>query len=500
MSKPRVIPHFIDGRHTAGASKRSADGYNPSSGKLMTNIPLAGKEDIERAVASAHAAFPLWSATSPLERMHILFKFKALLEQCAEELAGIITREHGKVFSEAMDEVSRGLEIVAFTCGIAQLLKGQYSEQGSSSIDSWGVRQALGVVAGITPFNLPMMVPCWMFPVAIACGNTFVLKPSERNPSCAIRLAELLTQAGLPDGVFNVVQGDKQAVEVLIEHPAVQALSFVGSTSNAEYIYAKSTALGKRAQALGSAKNHMVIMPDADLNLATEALMAAAFGSAGENCMAVSVAVAVGDAADPLIERLAPRIQALKVMDGMSNEAEMGPLITAQHRTKVIGYIDDGVASGATLVVDGRKGKIANSQAGFFLSGSLFDNVKPQMNIYREEIFGPVLCVVRVPNFAQAVELINQHEFGHSASCFTADGGVAREFARRIQMGMVGINVAVAVPVAWHSGGGWKRSMFGDHHVYGEEGVRFYTRYKNVMQCWPDRLAKNAKFTPPGMN
>jgi len=352
-------------------------------------------------------------------------------------------------------------------------------------------------VAGITPFNFPMMVPCWMFPVAIACGNTFVLKPSERDPSASVRLAELLTEAGLPPGVFNVVHGDKLAVDALISHPDVEALSFVGSTPIAEYIYAEGTKRGKRVQALGGAKNHLVVMPDADLDQVTDALMGAAYGSAGERCMAISVAVAVGDVADKVVERLTPRVKALIVKDGMQSDAEMGPLVTAQHRKKVMGYIEDGIASGADLVVDGRDLKVAGNEKGFFLGGTLFDNVKPAMNIYREEIFGPVLCIVRVPDFASAVELINAHEFGNGVACFTSDGGVARAFARQIKVGMVGINVPIPVPMAWHSFGGWKRSLFGDHHAYGEEGIRFYSRYKSVMQRWPDSIAKGAEFTMP---
>ncbi|RYH64512.1 MAG: CoA-acylating methylmalonate-semialdehyde dehydrogenase, partial [Alcaligenaceae bacterium] len=446
---------------------------------------------------NARAAWPAWSETPPLKRARILFKFKALLDEHQDELAAMITREHGKVFSDARGEVTRGIEIVEFACGIPHLLKGQYTEQIGGGIDNWSVRQALGVVAGITPFNFPMMVPCWMFPVAIACGNTFVLKPSERDPSTAIRLAELFKEAGLPDGVFNVVHGDKQAVDALIEHPDVQALSFVGSTPIAEYIYAQSTARGKRAQALGGAKNHMVVMPDADLDQAADALMGAAYGSAGERCMAISVALAVGDVADALIEKLTPRVKALKVMDGMNDAAEMGPLVTAQHRAKVVGYIEDGANAGATMVVDGREQHIDGEKSGFFLGGTLFDHVTPEMKIYREEIFGPVLCVVRVPDFAAAVDLINQHEFANGVSCFTSDGGVARAFARQIQVGMVGINVPIPVPMAWHSFGGWKRSLFGDHHAYGEEGVRFYTRYKSVMQRWPDSIDKGAEFTMP---
>lgn len=497
MTDVKIIPHFINGRHERGIGKRVTEGFNPSTGKISSQIPLAGKEDIEAAVAAARAAFPEWSETPPLKRARILFKYKALLDAHQDELAELITREHGKVFSDAKGEVTRGIEVVEFACGIPQLLKGQYTEQIGGGIDNWSVRQSLGVVAGITPFNFPMMVPCWMFPVAIACGNTFVLKPSERDPSAAVRLAELFKEAGLPDGVFNVVHGDKQAVDALIEHPDVQALSFVGSTPIAEYIYAQSTARGKRAQALGGAKNHMVVMPDADLDQVTDALMGAAYGSAGERCMAISVAVVVGDVADDVIARLTPRVKALRVMDGMSSEAEMGPLVTAQHRAKVVGYIEDGIEAGATLVVDGREQKIEGDKAGFFLGGTLFDNVKPEMNIYRDEIFGPVLCVVRVPDFATAVNLINKHEFGNGVACFTSDGGVARAFARQIQVGMVGINVPIPVPMAWHSFGGWKRSLFGDHHAYGEEGVRFYTRYKSVMQRWPDSIAKGAEFTMP---
>uniref|UniRef100_A0A7S0ZRH4 methylmalonate-semialdehyde dehydrogenase (CoA acylating) n=1 Tax=Noctiluca scintillans TaxID=2966 RepID=A0A7S0ZRH4_NOCSC len=499
MTDTTSVTHFINGGHVAGVGQRRADGYNPSSGEVVTSIPLACKEDVDTAVAAARAAFPAWSELAPLKRARVLFKFKALLDEHVDELAAIITREHGKVFSDAKGEVTRGLEVVEFACGIPHLLKGQYTEQIGGGIDNWSVRQSLGVVAGITPFNFPMMVPCWMFPVAIACGNTFVLKPSERDPSVSLRLAELLKQAGLPDGVFNVVHGDKEAVDSLIEHPDVQALSFVGSTPIAQYIYSQSTARGKRAQALGGAKNHMVVMPDADLTQVTSALMGAAYGSAGERCMAISVAVVVGDA-DPLIDRLVPQIKALKVMDGMSKEAEMGPLVTAQHRAKVVGYIEDGVASGATLVVDGREGEIAGSKEGFFLGGTLFDHVRPEMKIYREEIFGPVLCIVRVPDFATAVELINKHEFGNGVACFTSDGGVARAFARQIKVGMVGINVPIPVPMAWHSFGGWKRSLFGDHHAYGEEGVRFYTRYKSIMQRWPDSIAKGAEFTMPVAN
>jgi malonate-semialdehyde dehydrogenase (acetylating)/methylmalonate-semialdehyde dehydrogenase len=493
----KTIPHFINGQPYTGRIGRYSDGFDPARGEIVSNIPLAGVEDVDLAVAAAREAFPAWAETAPLKRARVLFAFKALLDKHQDELAELITREHGKVFSDAKGEVARGIEVVEFACGIPHLLKGDYTEQIGGGIDNWSMRQPLGVVAGITPFNFPMMVPCWMFPVAIACGNTFVLKPSERDPSASLRLAELLHEAGLPPGVFNVVHGDKQAVDALIAHPDVQALSFVGSTPIAEYIYAKGTAKGKRVQALGGAKNHMVVMPDADLDQVCDALMGAAYGSAGERCMAISVAVAVGSVADELVERLAPRVRALKVRNGMEADAEMGPLVTAQHRSKVLSYIDDGIAAGAAMVVDGRELTVPGHEKGFFLGGTLFDHVKPTMNIYREEIFGPVLCVVRVPDFASAVKLINAHEFANGVSCFTSDGGVARAFARQIQVGMVGINVPIPVPMAWHSFGGWKRSLFGDHHAYGEEGVRFYTRYKSVMQRWPDSIAKGAEFTMP---
>ncbi|AOB29764.1 methylmalonate-semialdehyde dehydrogenase [Bordetella sp. H567] len=492
-----TIAHYINGQAYDGRSGRYGDVFNPARGEIAATVPLAGVEDVDLAVAAAREAFPAWSETAPLKRARILFNFKALLDKHQDELAALITREHGKVFSDAKGEVTRGIEVVEFACGIPHLLKGQYTEQIGGGIDNWSMRQPLGVVAGITPFNFPMMVPAWMFPVAIACGNTFVLKPSERDPSASVRLAELLTEAGLPPGVFNVVHGDKQAVDALIAHPDIQALSFVGSTPIAQYIYAQGTARGKRVQALGGAKNHLVVMPDADLDQVTDALMGAAYGSAGERCMAISVAVAVGSVADKLVERLTPRVRALKMLDGMDPQAEMGPLVTAQHRNKVRGYIEDGVAAGATIVVDGRDIPVPGNEKGFFLGGTLFDHVKPTMNIYREEIFGPVLCIVRVPDFASAVKLINEHEFANGVSCFTSDGGVARAFARQIQVGMVGINVPIPVPMAWHSFGGWKRSLFGDHHAYGEEGVRFYTRYKSVMQRWPDSIAKGAEFTMP---
>ncbi|MGN6579200.1 MAG: CoA-acylating methylmalonate-semialdehyde dehydrogenase [Bordetella sp.] len=493
----KQLTHFINGRPFEGRSGRYTEGHNPATGELTRAVPLADATEVDAAVQAAAAAFPAWSETPPLKRARILFKFKALLEQHQDELAELITREHGKVFSDAQGEVVRGLEVVEFACGIPHLLKGDYTDQIGGGIDNWTMRQPLGVVAGITPFNFPMMVPCWMFPVALACGNTFVLKPSERDPSCANRVAELLKQAGLPDGVFNVVHGDKAAVDALIAHPKVEALSFVGSTPIAEYIYTEGTRRGKRVQALGGAKNHMVVMPDADLDQVVDALMGAAYGSAGERCMAISVAVMVGDVADRVVERLVPRVKSLVIKDGMERDAEMGPVVTQQHRAKVLSYIEDGIASGAKMLADGREMKVPGREGGFFLGGTLFDHVRTDMKIYREEIFGPVLCVVRVPDFASAVELINAHEFGNGVACFTSDGGIARAFARQIKVGMVGINVPIPVPMAWHSFGGWKRSLFGDHHAYGEEGVRFYTRNKSIMQRWPDSIAKGAEFTMP---
>jgi malonate-semialdehyde dehydrogenase (acetylating)/methylmalonate-semialdehyde dehydrogenase len=448
-------------------------------------------------VASAQAAFPAWADTPPLRRARVMFKFLELMNQHRDTLAAMITAEHGKVFTDAQGEVSRGIDIIEFACGIPQLLKGDYTEQVSTGIDNWTMRQPLGVVAGITPFNFPCMVPCWMFPVAIAAGNCFVLKPSERDPSPSILMAQLMTEAGLPDGVFNVVQGDKLAVDTLLTHPDVKAVSFVGSTPIAQTIYETGAHHGKRVQALGGAKNHMVVMPDADLDQAVDALIGAGYGSAGERCMAISVAVAVGEVADKLVPALAARAKTLKIRNGMELDAEMGPIVTAQALERITGYIAHGVKEGAQLVVDGRGHTVAGHEQGFWLGGTLFDHVTPQMKIYREEIFGPVLGVVRVPDFAAAVDLINAHEFGNGVSCFTSDGNVAREFARRIQVGMVGINVPIPVPMAWHGFGGWKKSLFGDMHAYGEEGVRFYTKQKSVMQRWPASIGKGAEFVMP---
>jgi malonate-semialdehyde dehydrogenase (acetylating)/methylmalonate-semialdehyde dehydrogenase len=495
--KVREIHHYINGAETAGTSGRYGDVFDPAQGSVAARVALASTAEVDAAVAAARAALPAWSEMPPLRRARILFAFKSLLDAHAREIAEILTREHGKVLSDAMGEVTRGIEVVEFACAAPQLLKGQFTDQIGGGIDNYAFRQPLGVVAGITPFNFPFMVPLWMVPIALACGNTFVLKPSERDPSASILIANLLKQAGLPDGVFNVVHGDKVAVDALIAHPDVEALSFVGSTPIAQYIYSEGTARGKRVQALGGAKNHLIVMPDADLEQATDALIGAGYGSAGERCMAISVAVAVGDVADKLIEKLAPRVRALKIGNGLEAGMEMGPLVTAAHRDKVTGYIDAGVAEGAKLLVDGRGHKVAGHEDGFYLGGCLFDHVQPGMKIYKEEIFGPVLSIVRVPDFASAVELINAHEFGNGVSCYTSDGGVARAFARQIKVGMVGVNVPIPVPMAWHSFGGWKRSLFGDHHIYGEEGVRFYTRYKSVMQRWPDSIAKGAQFTMP---
>jgi malonate-semialdehyde dehydrogenase (acetylating)/methylmalonate-semialdehyde dehydrogenase len=426
-----------------------------------------------------------------------MFKFKELLEQNADKLAELITREHGKVFTDAQGEVTRGIEVVEFACGIPQLMKGEYSEQVAGGIDAWSIRQALGVCVGITPFNFPVMVPMWMFPMAIACGNTFVLKPSERDPSASLLLAQLLTDAGLPDGVFNVVQGDKEAVDGLLHHPDVRAVSFVGSTPIAEYIYATGCAQGKRVQALGGAKNHMVVMPDADIPQTVDALMGAAFGSAGERCMAISVVVAVGNVADQLVEALVPRIAALKITQGMDLSAEMGPVVTQVHKDKIAGYIAQGVEEGAKLICDGRGFVLPGHEHGFFLGGSLFDHVTPEMTIYKEEIFGPVLCIVRVPDFTAALDLVNAHEYGNGTAIYTRDGNTAREYTHRVQVGMVGVNVPIPVPMAFHSFGGWKRSLFGDHHAHGPESVRFYTKQKAVTQRWPASTAAGAEFAMP---
>jgi malonate-semialdehyde dehydrogenase (acetylating)/methylmalonate-semialdehyde dehydrogenase len=493
------IQHYIDGKQVAGASARWGDIYNPATGEQVRRVALATAGEVDTAVKAAAAAFPGWAATPPLTRARILFKFLELLARDHDNLARTISEEHGKVFSDAQGEITRGVEVVEFACGIPHLLKGEFTEQVGRGIDSWSVRQPLGVCAGITPFNFPAMVPMWMFPMAIATGNTFILKPSERDPSAGYRIAELLTEAGLPKGVFNVVNGDKAAVDAILQHPGISAISFVGSTAIAEYIYSSAAASGKRVQALGGAKNHMVVMPDADLDQATDALMGAAYGAAGERCMAVSVAVAVGGVGDRLMDKLVPRVRALKIGPGTDLEAEMGPLVTKQHLDKVRSYIDLGVEEGAKLVVDGRGLKLQGYENGFFIGGSVFDDVKPEMRIYKEEIFGPVLSVVRADSFDEATRLASDHEYGNGVAIFTRDGDAAREFASRVQIGMVGVNVPIPVPMAFHSFGGWKRSLFGDMAVYGMEGVRFYTRLKTVTARWPAGIRAGADYVMPTM-
>ncbi len=495
----REVLHWIDGAMRGSASARRGDVFNPASGEVQARVVLGGAVDLDAAVASATAAFPAWAATPPLIRARVMFRFRELIDRDAGVLAATITAEHGKVLSDARGEVTRGLEVVEFAAGIPHLLKGEFAEQVGRGIDSWSVRQPLGVCAGITPFNFPAMVPMWMFPVAIAAGNCFILKPSERDPSASLQLAALLKEAGLPDGVFNVVHGDKEMVDAILRHPGIAGVSFVGSTPIAEYVYAQAATAGKRVQALGGAKNHLVVMPDADMDQAVDALMGAAYGSAGERCMAVSVAMAVGKAGDALVERLVPRVRSLKVGPGTDAEAEMGPLVTRQHLEKVRAYVDEGVREGARLLVDGRGLKLQGYEEGFFIGGCLFDDVRPEMRIYREEIFGPVLAVVRVPDFASATTLINAHEYGNGVALFTRDGDAAREFAGQIQVGMVGINVPIPVPMAFHSFGGWKRSLFGDMSVHGPEGVRFYTKLKTVTARWPAGIRTGAEFVMPTM-
>lgn len=495
----RVIDHFINGEHFRGQNKNTVDVFNPASGEITAHVALASAQETEIAITAATEALNSWSKTPPLKRARVMFKFKELLEKNIDELASIITSEHGKVISDAKGEIARGLEVVEFACGIPQLLKGDYTEQVGTGIDSYSVRQPLGVCAGITPFNFPVMVPMWMFPMAIACGNTFILKPSEKDPSASIFMADLLKQAGLPDGVFNVVQGDKTAVDTLLSDPRISAVSFVGSTPIAEYVYRTGTHHGKRIQALGGAKNHLVVMPDADIDQAVDALMGAAYGSAGERCMAISVGVVVGDVADVLVEKLIERIAELRVGNGAINEPDMGPLVTSAHLEKVKSYIETGIKEGAHLKADGRDTLVPEHENGFFLGGCLFDNVTSDMTIYKEEIFGPVLSIVRVDDFDTAVQLINDHEFGNGVSLFTRDGHTAREFSSQIKVGMVGVNIPIPVPVAFHSFGGWKRSLFGDHYAYGPEGVRFYTHLKTVTTRWPTGVKGNAEFTMPVM-
>ncbi|MGH6718465.1 MAG: CoA-acylating methylmalonate-semialdehyde dehydrogenase [Alphaproteobacteria bacterium] len=495
-----TLNQWINGAKVEGTGAKTGDIYNPATGEVQARVRYASATDTRRAVEAALKAFPGWAATTPIARARVLFKFKALIEAHIDELAEILGREHGKVLSDARGSITRGLEVVEFACGIPHLLKGEFTENVGTNVDSYAMRQPLGVAAGITPFNFPAMVPMWMFPIALACGNTFVLKPSEKDPSAGLRLAELLKEAGLPDGVLNVVVGDKESVDALLTDPDVQAVSFVGSTPIAEYVYRTGTQHGKRVQALGGAKNHMVVMPDADLDQATDALMGAGYGSAGERCMAVSVAVAVGDkVGDALRDRLEPRVEGLKIGPYNDPDAEMGPLVTKEHHAKVMGYIDAGVAEGAELAVDGRGFRLQGYEKGYFMGGSLFDRVEPGMKIYREEIFGPVLSMVRVKDYEQALGLVNDHEFGNGTAIFTRDGDAARDFQTRARIGMVGIHVPIPVPVAYHSFGGWKRSLFGDHHMHGAEGVRFYTRLKTVTARWPSGIRKGADYVMPLM-
>ncbi|CCW32333.1 CoA-acylating methylmalonate-semialdehyde dehydrogenase [Xenorhabdus nematophila] len=497
----RTITHLINGETTI-AGDRTAAVFNPSTGGIIRQVEMAGTETVQKAILAAKAALPAWRNTPPAKRAQVLFRFKQLLEQHEAQIITLISEEHGKTLEDSAGELKRGIENVDFATAAPELLKGEFNRNVGPEIDSWSDFHAVGVVAGITPFNFPAMVPLWMYPLAIACGNTFILKPSERAPSSALYIAELFHQAGLPKGVLNVVNGDKDAVDCLIESPDVKALSFVGSTPTAEYIYSEGTQRGKRVQALGGAKNHAVLMPDADLNNAASALMGAAYGSCGERCMAISVAVCVGDQiADALIDKLIPQIQALKIGPGTERGLDMGPLVTKAHLEKVSGYVTEGVEAGAKLVVDGRNLSVAGYEKGFFIGGCLFDQVTPKMRIYQEEIFGPVLCIVRVSSLEEAITLINAHEYGNGTCVFTHDGEVARLFANEIEVGMVGINVSLPVPVAYHSFGGWKRSLFGDLSVYGPDGVRFYTRRKTITQRWIKRESHEAaQFSFPSNN
>jgi malonate-semialdehyde dehydrogenase (acetylating) / methylmalonate-semialdehyde dehydrogenase len=480
------VNHWINGRRQAGTSGRSGPVYNPATGELAREVDFASVEEVDAAVAAAKAAFPAWRATSLSRRTEILFRIRNLVEEHRAEIAAHLTREHGKVPSDALGEVARGLENLEFATGIPHLLKGGFSEQVSGGIDVYQIRQPLGVAAGITPFNFPAMVPMWMFGNAIACGNTFVLKPSEKDPSASVYLGELLKEAGVPDGVFNVVQGDRIAVDRILEHPDIAAVSFVGSTPVARHIYETGTKNGKRVQALGGAKNHMVVLPDADIEMAADAAVSAAYGSAGERCMAISVVLAVGDVADPLVDAIEKRLPKIKVGPGSDASSEMGPLITREHRDKVASYLESGPAQGATLRVDGRQHVLFQEDKGFFLGLSLLDNVTPEMECYRNEIFGPVLEIVRVPTYNDAMQVIEDNPYANGTAIYTRDGGAARQFQFDVPVGMVGINVPIPVPVAYYSFGGWKASLFGDLHMYGPEGVQFYTRAKVVTSRWPD--------------
>lgn len=492
----QILSHYINGQQVEGLSGRTGDVYNPATGEVAKKVPLASGDEVDRAVAAAAIALPQWSATPASRRAQIMFAFRDRILNQMDELAPLLSSEHGKTMADAKGEIMRGLEVVEFACGIPHLQKGEFSEAVSTGVDGYSMRQPVGVCAGITPFNFPAMVPMWMFPVAIACGNTFVLKPSEKDPSLGLKMAELLTESGLPEGVFNVINGDKKAVDRLLVHPDVAAISFVGSTAIGEYIYQTGCAHGKRVQALCGAKNHLVVMPDADPKQTLDAVMGSAYGSAGERCMAISVVVAVGDqVADELVEGVRERLQTLKVGPYTDSNVEMGPLVTPAHRQKVKDYVDLGVEEGADLVVDGRDFKVTGYEQGAFLGPCLFDRVKPDMKIYQEEIFGPVLSIVRVDDYDEAVEMVNQHEYGNGVAIFTRDGDCARDFTSRARIGMVGVNVPIPVPVAYYSFGGWKRSLFGDHHMHGMEGVRFYTRLKTVTARWPSGIREGSQFS-----
>jgi len=494
-----LIQHYINGKIYKGSSSRKGKVFNPATGAQESEVILGTKSDLDHAVENAKTAFEKWSQVTPLQRARIIFKYKELIEKNYDELTKLIVSEHGKVYEDAKGSLTRGLEIVEFACGIPQMLKGEFTENVGTNIDSWSMRQPLGVCAGITPFNFPAMVPMWMFPMAIACGNTFILKPSEKDPSCSIRLAQLFSEAGLPNGVLNVVNGDKEVVDSILTNKDIKAVSFVGSTPIAKYIYENAAKNEKRVQALGGAKNHCVVMPDCDMDQAVNGLMGAAYGSAGERCMAQSVAVAVGGIGDKLVEKLSKKVEALKVGPGLDKNSEMGPLVTKEHLEKVRGYVDLGVKEGAKLVVDGREIKLQGYENGFFIGGCLFDNVTKNMRIYNEEIFGPVLSVVRVKDFNDAIKLINDHEFGNGTSVYTRDGDVGRTFANKIKVGMVGINIPIPVPVAFHSFGGWKRSLFGDLHMHGPEGVKFYTKLKTITSRWPSGIGSDPEFVMPTM-
>ncbi|OUI86670.1 CoA-acylating methylmalonate-semialdehyde dehydrogenase [Acetobacter tropicalis] len=492
-----TVYHIIGGKSVKGNSTRFGDIFNPATGAASKKVVLGTQDDLEAAVAAANAAFPAWAETPPLARARILFRARDLIEQRMDDLAAIITSEHGKILSDAKGEVTRGLEVVEFATGVPELLKGEYTEQVGRGIDAWTMRQPVGIAAGITPFNFPVMVPLWMAPMALATGNCFILKPSERDPSAAVLLAEILQEAGLPAGVFQVVHGDKDMVNAILKHPGIAAVSFVGSTPIAQHVYATGTAHGKRVQALGGAKNHALVMPDCDLEKTVDALIGAAYGSAGERCMAISVAVAVGAVADTLVAELAKKVKAIIIGNGTHDTSEMGPLVTAQHLVRVKGLVDAGVSQGATLVVDGRDIKVKDHEKGFFIGGTLFDNVTPEMDIYQEEIFGPVLCVMRAPDFDAALKLINDSPFGNGTAIFTRDGDAARTFAHNVTAGMIGVNVPIPVPMAFHSFGGWKDSLFGDHHMHGPEGIRFFTRMKAVTQRWPAGIRSGTEFVMP---